>query len=68
MRELLLEDAEFEPVRVFARVAGLVELVDLLPSIAELAGVVLPADETFDGVSFVVNFRKNVIGIIPLKH
>ena len=31
----------------------LVELVDVLPTIAELAGVALPSNETFDGVSLV---------------
>jgi len=49
----LIVRAPWIAASVGKRVAGLVELVDLLPSIAELAGVVLPADETFDGVSFV---------------
>ena len=31
----------------------MIELVDLLPSIAELAGVDLPTNEVFDGTSFV---------------
>ena len=34
------------------RVSALVELVDLLPSIAELGGLALPTNETFDGTSF----------------
>jgi iduronate 2-sulfatase len=39
--------------RVRRRSSELVELVDLLPTIAELASVSLPPDETFDGVSLV---------------
>jgi len=33
------------------RCDALVELVDVLPTIAELAGIPLPANETFDGLS-----------------
>lgn len=35
------------------RVAALVELVDLAPTIWELAGLSSPLDETFDGLSLV---------------
>ena len=35
------------------RVSALVELVDLLPTLTQLAGVSLPPDEQFDGVSLV---------------
>ena len=35
------------------RSAALVELVDLAPTVAALAGIRLPADEVFDGVSLV---------------
>jgi iduronate 2-sulfatase len=38
---------------VAPRAASLVELVDVLPTIAALAGVALPANETFDGASMV---------------
>eukprot|EP00041_Stephanoeca_diplocostata_P030796 m.940886 g.940886 ORF g.940886 m.940886 type:complete len:465 (-) comp23830_c1_seq4:363-1757(-) len=35
------------------RTAALVELVDIAVTIAELAGITLPANETFDGVSLI---------------
>lgn len=35
------------------RAAGLVELVDLAPTVAELAGIDMPDDEEFDGTSLV---------------
>jgi len=41
------------PMGTAARSAAFVELVDVLPTIAELAGVPLPAGESFDGVSMV---------------
>eukprot|EP00937_MAST-01D_sp_MAST-1D-sp2_P005350 g5350.t1 len=40
-----------------ARSSALVQLVDVLPTVAELAGVPLPPGETFDGVSAVPLLR-----------
>eukprot|EP00948_MAST-09A_sp_MAST-9A-sp1_P001036 g1036.t1 len=40
------------------RSSDFVELVDILPTIVELAGLSLPAGETFDGISFVPLMNK----------
>jgi arylsulfatase A-like enzyme len=40
------------------RAAGLVELVDLAPTVAELAGIDLPADESYDGISLVPMMKR----------
>lgn len=42
------------------RSSALVELVDLLPTIADLAGIPLPSNETFDGVSLVPLLQQTV--------
>ena len=39
------------PAKMGTRTPALVELVDVMPTLAELSGVAMPEDETFDGVS-----------------
>lgn len=45
------------------RASGLVELVDMARTIAELAGIDLPAGETFDGASLVPMLKNPVVDV-----
>ena len=49
---LIIRDPRGGAARPGRASTALVELVDLLPSLAELCQVVLPSKETFDGESF----------------
>ena len=53
----LLVHAPWLPSSYGRRSSQLVELVDLLPTVCELAGVALPTNQSYDGVSLVPILR-----------